>query len=98
VLVRPGRREQAGETSITTVPVLHYFRVFNAEQAAGLAPKFHPEPGSFTEITEPQTVLDAHLRHSPRLEHLAGDRADYNWRTTIRLPRREQFATPEGYY
>jgi antirestriction protein ArdC len=95
----PGPGGQPGQTSIKTVPVLRYFRVFNAEQADALAPKFYPEPGSFTEITEPQAVLDGYLRHGPQLEHVAGDRADYNWRTdTIRLPRPEQFRTPEGYY
>jgi antirestriction protein ArdC len=50
---QPGPDGQPGQTSNTTVPVLRYFRVFNAEQAGGLAPKFHPEPGSFTEITGP---------------------------------------------
>jgi antirestriction protein ArdC len=95
----PGPGGQPGQTSITTVPVLRYFRVFNAEQAGGLAPKFYPGPGSFTEITGPQAVLDGYLRHGPRLEHVAGDRADYHWRTdTIRLPQRGQFRTPEGYY
>jgi antirestriction protein ArdC len=53
-----------------------------------------------TEITEPQVALDAYLHHGgPQLRHVAGDRADYNWRTdTIRLPRPEQFRSPEGYY
>jgi antirestriction protein ArdC len=91
--------DHPGETNSTTVPVLRYFRVFSAEQADGLAPKFYPEPGTFTEISQPQDVLDGYLRHGPRLEHVAGDRADYHWRTdTIRLPRPGQFRTPEGYY
>jgi len=96
----PGPDGRPAEASITTVPVLRYFRVFNAEQADGLAPKFHPEPGTFTEITEPQDVLDGYLRHGgPQVRHVAGDRADYHWRTdTIRLPLPGQFRTPEGYY
>jgi len=102
----PQQGDQAGpggqpaEASTRTVPVLRYFRVFNAEQADGLPERFHPEPGTFTEITAPQAVLDAYLRHGgPQLRHIAGDRADYDWRTdTIRLPRREQFRTPEDYY
>ena len=103
-IVPPG--EQAGpdgqpaETPVKTVPVLRYFRLFNAEQTAALPARFHPEPGTFSEITEPQAVLDAYLRDGgPRLVHVAGDSADYDWRTdTIRVPRREQFRTSGGYY
>jgi antirestriction protein ArdC len=93
-------REELGEGGMKAVPVLRYFRVFNAEQADGLPHRFHPEPGAFAEITQPQTVLDGYLHHDgPQLRHVAGDRADYHWRTdTIRLPRREQFRTSEGYY
>ena len=81
------------------MPVLRYFRVFNAGQADRLPQKFHPEPGAFAQITEPQAVLDGYLRHGPQLRHVAGDRADYDWRTdSIRLPLPGQFATPEGYY
>jgi len=102
----PPQGEQAGpdgqpaETPVRTMPVLRYFRVFNAEQADGLPAQFHPEPGTFAEIAEPHAVLDAYLRDGgPRLVHVVGDRADYDWRTdTIRLPRREQFRTPDGYY
>jgi antirestriction protein ArdC len=91
--------EDPGEIKAQTVPVLRYFRVFNAEQADGLPPRFHPEPGTFTEITGPQAVLDSYLRHGPQLRHVPGDRADYHWRTdTIRLPLPEQFRTPESYY
>ena len=97
---RADRHEEPGQATARTVPVLRYYRVFNAEQAGDLPSRFYPEPGTFAEIAEPQAVLDGYLRHDgPRLRHVAGDRADYHGRTdTIRLPRREQFATPEGYY
>ncbi|MBO0815832.1 MAG: hypothetical protein J2P30_11925, partial [Actinobacteria bacterium] len=97
---RTGLGAEHDESATKTVPVLRYFRVFNAGQADGLPGRFHPEPGSFTEITQPQAVLDAYLRDGgPRLEHVAGDRADYDPRTdTMRLPLREQFRTPGGYY
>ncbi len=80
--------------------MLRYYRVFNAEQADHLPPRFCPEPGTFTEITQPQDVLNGYLHHDgPQLRHVAGDHAGYHWRTdTIRLPRREQFRTPEGYH
>jgi antirestriction protein ArdC len=92
------RREEPGE--VRTVPVLRYYRVFNAGQADDLPPRFYPEPGTFTQITEPQAALDGYLRHGgPQLRHAAGDRASYHGPTdTIQLPQREQFATPESYY
>jgi antirestriction protein ArdC len=94
------QQAEQGQTTARIVPVLRYYRVFNLEQADHLPRRFCPEPGSLTEITEPQVALDAYLHHGgPQLRHVAGDRADYNWRTdTIRLPRPEQFRTPEGYY
>jgi antirestriction protein ArdC len=92
-------QQALGEDATRTVPVLRYFRVFNADQADNLPQKFHPEPGTFAQITEPQVVLDGYLRGGPRLEHVAGDRADYHWRAdTIRLPLPGQFHTPAGYY
>jgi len=97
---QPGPGGQPTRTPVKTVPVLRYFRVFNAGQTDGLPARFHPDPGTFAEITEPQAVLDAYLRaRGPHLEHVAGNRADYDGRTdTIQLPRREQFRTPGGYY
>jgi antirestriction protein ArdC len=94
-----GQQEPA-EGGTKTVPVLRYFRVFNAGQADHLPQKFHPEPGTFAEITGPQAVLDGYLRHGgPQLRHGAGDRADYDWRSdTIRLPLPGQFHSPGGYY
>jgi antirestriction protein ArdC len=93
-------QQEPGEGRTKTVPVLRYFRVFNAEQAGNLPQKFHPEPGTFAQLTEPQVVLDGYLRRGgPQLRHVAGDRADYHWRTdTIRLPLPGQFCTREGYY
>jgi antirestriction protein ArdC len=93
-------REQPAEAAVKTVPVLRYFRVFNAGQADHLPARFHPRPGTFIAITAPQTVLDAYLRAGgPHLRYVAGDRADYDWRTdTIRLPRPEQFRTADSFY
>jgi antirestriction protein ArdC len=93
------RDPQTGEITLKLLPVLRYYRVFNAVQADHLPERFHPAPGEYSEIAEPQTVLDGYLTGGPKLVHFAGDRADYHPLTdTIRLPLRSQFHTSEGYY
>jgi antirestriction protein ArdC len=88
-----------GETTLKQLPVLRYYRVFNAAQADHLPARFFPQPGEHGEIKEPQALLDVYLARGPQLQHTAGDRAAYNPATdTIRLPLRSQFRTPEGYY
>jgi antirestriction protein ArdC len=94
------RDPQTGELTVKQLPVLRYYRVFNAAQADHLPGRFYPAPGEHSQIAEPQAVLDGYLaRGSPKMVHVAGDRADYHPATdTIRLPSRAQFRTPEGYY
>ncbi len=93
------RDPQTGELTARSLPVLRYYRVFNAAQADHLAERFHPTPGEHSEISQPQAVLDGYLACGPELVHVAGDRADYHPATdTIRLPLRSQFRTAEGYY
>jgi len=93
------RDPQTGEITIKQVPVLRYYRVFNAAQADHLPERFYPAPGEHSQIAEPQAVLDGYLACGPKLVHVTGDRADYHPATdTIRLPLRSQFRTPEGYY
>jgi antirestriction protein ArdC len=93
------RDAQAGEVAVRQLPVLRYYRVFNAAQAGHLPKRFYPAPGEHNEISQPQAVLDGYLACGPKLVHVAGDRADYHPATdTIRLPLRSQFRTSEGYY
>jgi len=93
------RDPQTGELMLKQLPVLRYYRVFNATQADHLPERFHPAPGGHSEIAEPQAVLDGYLAGGPNLVHVAGDRADYHPATdTIRLPLRAQFRTAEHYY
>jgi antirestriction protein ArdC len=93
------RDPQTGELTVKSLPVLRYYRVFNAAQAGHLPERFHPAPGEHSEITEPQAILDGYLARGPRLLHVAGDRADYHPATdTIRLPLRSQFRSAQGYY
>jgi antirestriction protein ArdC len=90
---------QTGEPTTRRLPVLRYYRVFNATQAGHLPERFYPAPGQNTEIAEPQAVLDRYLADGPTLRHVPGDRAAYNPATdTIQLPLRTQFRAPEHYY
>lgn len=93
------RDPQTGEVTVKPVPVLRYYRVFNAAQADLLPDRFYPQPGEHSQIPEPQAILDAYLARGPRLVHVAGDRADYHPAAdTIRLPLPAQFRTAGGYY
>jgi antirestriction protein ArdC len=93
------RDPQTSKVTVRQLPVLRYYRVFNATQADHLPERFHPAPGEHSEIGQPQAVLDGYLTRGPKLVHVAGDRADYHPATdTIHLPLRSQFRTAEGYY
>ena len=95
----PERDPQTGEPTIKQLPVLRYYKVFNAAQADRLPERFYPAPGENTEITAPQQVLDRYLTCGPRLQHAAADQAAYNPATdTIQLPLRDCFRTTEHYY
>jgi antirestriction protein ArdC len=93
------RDPQTGEITGRQVPLLRYYRVFNAGQADRLPGRFYPAPGEHREISQPQAVLDGYLARGPSLRHVAGDRVDYHPVTDIiRLPLPAQFLSPEGYY
>jgi antirestriction protein ArdC len=93
------RDPQTAEVTVKQVPVLRYYRVFNAAQAYHLPDRFHPAPKQDTQIAEPQTVLDGYQARGPALRHVAGDRAAYQPVTdTIGLPLRSQFKSPQHYY
>jgi antirestriction protein ArdC len=93
------RDPDTGEVTLKQLPILRYYRVFNAAQADHLPERFHPAPGEHSEISEPQAALDGYLADGPKLVHVARDQADYHPATdTIRLPLRSQFRTNEDYY
>jgi antirestriction protein ArdC len=90
---------QTGEPATRRLPVLRYYRLFNAGQASDLPERFYPAPGQDTEIVEPQATLDRYVADGPKLQHVPGDRAAYNPAAdTIQLPLRTQFRAPEHYY
>ena len=89
-----------GEPEARTVPVLRYFRVFNAAQADGLPDRFGELPGGPGVLAGPQEVLDAYLAGGgPELRHVPGDDSFYSPAAdAITVPPRAQFTTAEGYY
>jgi antirestriction protein ArdC len=93
------RDRHTGEVTVKQVPVLRYYRVFNAGQADDLPQQFSPTLEQDTQIRAPQAMLDGYLARGPVLRHLAGDRAAYQPATdTIRLPLRSQFRSAQDYY
>jgi antirestriction protein ArdC len=93
------RDPDSGEITARAVPVLRYYRVFNAAQADHLPARYSPEPGEHDPVAEPQAVLDGYLAAGPRLVHVPGDCANYHPATdTIRLPLTAQFRSSEQYY
>ena len=53
------RDPQTGEVTVRQVPVLRYYRVFNAAQADHLPDQFHPAPEQDTQIRQPQACSTA---------------------------------------
>jgi antirestriction protein ArdC len=93
------RDPQTGDVTVKQVPLLRYYRVFNAAQAHRLPDQFHPAPEQDTQIAEPHAALDGYLARGPALRDGAGNRAAYHPATdTIRLPLRSQFRSAEHYY
>jgi antirestriction protein ArdC len=59
------RDPQTADVTVKQVPVLRYYRVFNAAQVDHLPERFHPAPEQVAEIREPQTLLDGYLARGP---------------------------------
>lgn len=82
-----------------TIPILKYFRVFNAEQCEGLT-----LPALDTDECEPlegaQSIVDGFLASQKGLALVhGGNRASYSPKhDTIEMPSRGQFTSIEGYY
>src|SRR5260221_4324787 len=74
----PDRESAEGKPKI--VPLLRYFRVFNAEQAAGLPARYYPGPAASLPVGESaEVIIKSYLtrRGSPVLARDGGDRAYY---------------------
>jgi antirestriction protein ArdC len=89
---------QTGEP--TTVPVLRYFNVFNAEQVEGIeipdAVKF--EPIEFKSIETAEQIAAGYVA-GPGIQHDGGQQAFYRPASdTVHLPERTRFASVEEYY
>lgn len=82
-----------------TVPILRYYRVFNAEQCEGVpvpdAATF--EPSEFKPIEQAEAIVKGYA-DAPAIEH-GGQRAYYLCNQDIvRLPEPTRFADTESYY
>src|SRR6202453_4635920 len=84
----------------TTVPVMRYYNVFNAEQVDGIdipdAVKF--EPIDFKPIVAAEQIASGYAG-GPGVEHDGGQQAFYRpISDTVHLPERTRFASVEEYY
>jgi antirestriction protein ArdC len=84
----------------TTVPILRYYNVFNAEQVDGIevpdAVKF--EPIDFKPIEAAEQIA-SNFAGGPAVEHDGGQQAFYRPASdTVHLPQRPRFASVEEYY
>lgn len=91
---------QSGED--ITVPVLRYYKVFNAEQCEGIqVPSLDPETSgdldAFSPIGSAAAIIDGY-RDGPRVEH-RGARAFYQPSgDLVRIAEPARFVEPEAYY
>ncbi|MCC7390176.1 MAG: DUF1738 domain-containing protein [Phycisphaerales bacterium] len=91
------RDKETGEPK--TVPVLRYYRVFNAEQCEGIPiPDAVPfETAAFTPLEACEKIAVGYP-NGPTVEH-GGARAYYRPGTdTVRVPEPSRFSPPEEYY
>lgn len=85
------------------IPLLRYFRVFNAEQCDGLPEKYQAPAeveGTFAEHKDAERIIKEYLgrEDAPELRY-GGDRAFYaDALNLIQLPAREDFHSEEEFY
>lgn len=92
-----------GETVEIRIPVLRYYRVFNAEQCQGINHKRLAElqdaaaSNNFNPIEQAEAIISA-MPNRPAITE-SGTRAFYRPATdTVNLPPRSLFASPEEFY
>jgi len=95
-------KDADAEDGTKIIPLLRYYKVFNACQADALPERFYPKPreaSGAAELPVPQSVLDGYLANDgPALIH-GGNVAGYDpVRDEIVLPERALFTTDAGYY
>lgn len=98
-VLRKEERDASGEATTKSIPLLRYYRVFNAEQADGVT-----IPDRFKVEREPVAVPDAvssvldGYADGPEVRHVPQGRAYYSpLADKVTLPVLEQFDAPEGY-
>ena len=95
-------KDESGEETTKTIPMLRYYRVFNVEQIDGLPEGSIPAP-AVVEAEEHDPIeaaerIVAGFADAPPVTH-GGDRACYlPARDLVMMPERHTFETAEGYY
>ena len=100
IKITTDEKDKEGNKVVKTIPLLRYYRVFNAEQVDGIEEKL-PKPDEKEREFKPIEICERMLKgmpNPPKLSH-GGDRAVYSPdKDAIRLPGRKQFDSPEAYY
>lgn len=96
-------KDENGEESARTIPLLVSYVVFHIRQCDGVEQKFHREKAEespFSPLEQGEkTAEDYRTRSGVLLVHTKGDQACYNPRSdTVTMPMPEQFSSPAEYY
>ncbi len=91
-----------GEDNEKHIPMLRYYKVFNAEQTTGLPEKYYPKNDDLKQIDhDPISAAEeivANMPDCPPIEH-GSERACYSPpRDLVRMPDAERFESSEAYY
>jgi antirestriction protein ArdC len=98
-------RDDEADDGTKVIPLLRYYRVYNAEQCTGLPERFYPaprEPGQAPEVITPaETIVKQYLAGdgAPGFTERFSDRAYYRPGTDeITVPQRGQYESAGEYY
>jgi antirestriction protein ArdC len=97
------RNADTGEDETKIVPILRYYRVWNACQAVSLPERYtvQAEPGELEEVASAELIIKEYLERdgAPTLDYDGGNRAYYvPGPDTIHLPERSAFDDADHFY
>lgn len=99
-IITKEKTNDAGEVEKIAIPILRYYRVFNAEQTEKLPSKYYEIPirnNNFRPIDKAEEIIN-NMQNKPSIEHNLS-RAYYDpIGDKISLPKPELFESNEAYY